>query len=231
MLKPMFSTVAETYDLANKVLVFGLDKHWRKVCAKESVDGHFVVDLCCGTGDLSFSLLESLNDDSFLLGLDFSKEMLSKAKIKKSKSKWANKDNFAFVIADAAHLPLKSNYVDTIKISFSFRNLIYKNPKANAYLKEVNRTLKTDGNFACVETSQPKNRLVRTFFRFYCLRIVPLVGGWVSGQKPAYKYLGKSAANFPVPKDILAMLKSAGFTSTDFKPLSFGIVGLYMATK
>ena len=231
MLKPMFSTVAETYDLSNKVLAFGLDKRWRKACAKESADGHFVVDLCCGTGDLSFSLMQNLKDDSFLLGLDFSKEMLSKAIAKKSKSKWAGKDNFAFVIADAAHLPLKNDSVDTVKISMGLRNLIYRNPKANAYLKEVTRTLKQHGKFTCVETSQPKNRLVRSFFRFYCLRIVPLVGGWVSGRKPAYEYLGKSAANFPVPKDVLAMFKSAGFTDAAFKPLSFGIVGLYMATK
>ena len=175
--------------------------------------------------------MQKLDDDSFLLGLDFNKEMLSKAIAKKSKSKWADRDNFAFVIADAAHLPLKNDSVNTVKISMGLRNLIYKNPKATAYLKEVTRTLKQHGKFTCVETSQPKNRLVRRFFRFYCLRIIPNVGGWISGRKPAYEYLGKSAANFPVPKDILAMFKSAGFTDTDFKPLSFGIVGLYMATK
>ncbi len=231
MLKPMFSTVAETYDICNKFLTLGLDKRWRKACAKQSNNGHLIVDLCCGTGDLTFNLLKNLDQNSFLLGLDFSKEMLSKAIAKKSKNKWASKDNFAFVIADAAYLPIKSDYVDSIEISFSFRNLIYKNPRAIKYLKEVNRTLKPEGKFTCVETSQPKNRLVRRFFRLYCLRIVPFVGGWVSGQKPAYRYLGKSAANFPVPKDILAMFKCAGFSDSAFKPLTFGIVGLYMATK
>jgi demethylmenaquinone methyltransferase/2-methoxy-6-polyprenyl-1,4-benzoquinol methylase len=227
----MFSTVAETYDLSNKVLTFGLDKRWRKACAAEPANGNFVIDLCCGTGDLSFSLIQNLGDDSFLLGLDFNKEMLTKAVAKKSKSKWASKDNFAFVIADAAHLPLEDECADTVKISFSFRNLIYKNPNANAYLKELNRTLKRHGRFTSVETSQPRNRLIKSFFRFYCLRIVPLVGGWVSGAKPAYKYLGKSAANFPAPEDILAMFQKAGFSDAAFKPLSFGIVGLYMATK
>jgi demethylmenaquinone methyltransferase/2-methoxy-6-polyprenyl-1,4-benzoquinol methylase len=231
MLKPMFSTVAETYDICNKFLTLGLDKRWRKACAKQSSNGCLTVDLCCGTGDLTFNLLKNLDQNSFLLGIDFSKEMLSRAIAKKSKNKLVSKDNFAFVIADAAHLPLKGNYVDTIKISFSFRNLIYKNPKAIAYLKEVNRTLKPDGKFICVETSQPKNRFVKRFFRFYCLSIVPFVGGWLSGAKPAYKYLGNSAANFPVPFDILAMFKRAGFTDTSFKPLSFGVVGLYMASK
>ena len=86
--------------------------------------------------------MQKLDDDSFLLGLDFSREMLSKAVAKKSKSKWVGRDNFAFVIADAAHLPLKNDSVDTVKISMGLRNLIYKNPKATAYLKEVTRTLK-----------------------------------------------------------------------------------------
>jgi demethylmenaquinone methyltransferase/2-methoxy-6-polyprenyl-1,4-benzoquinol methylase len=231
MLKPMFSTVAETYDLCNKVLSLGLDKRWRNACAKQPNNGPLIVDLCCGTGDLTFNLLKNLQQNSFLLSIDFSREMLSKALAKKSKNQYATKDNFAFVIADAAHLPLKHDSADTIKISMAFRNLIYKNPNAHAYLKEIYRTLKQNGKFATIETSQPKNRLVRRFFRFHCLRIVPLVGGWVSGQKPAYQYLGKSAANFPVPKDVLSMLKETGFTETSFKPLSFGIVGLYMATK
>lgn len=231
MLKPMFSTVAETYDLANLILTFGLDKRWRKACAKQPSDGHLVIDLCCGTGDLSLSLMKNLGEDSFLVGLDFSKEMLCKAINKKSKSRYAKKDNFAFVIADAAHLPLKNNSVDTIKISFSFRNLIYRNPQALSYLKEVSRALKQNGRFTSVETSQPKSRIVRTGFRFYCLRVVPFVGGLLSGRMAAYRYLGKSAAYFPFPKEILTMLRSAGFAEANFKPLSLGIVGLYMATK
>lgn len=231
MLKPMFSTVAETYDLANKVMTFGFDNRWRRACVKETDNGGFVLDLCCGTGDLSLSLIQNLKNDSLLVGLDFSKEMLSKAIAKKSKSKWAGNDNFAFVIADAAHLPLKTESFDTIKISFSFRNLIYKNPRAIKYLKEVTRTLKHNGYFTSVETSQPKNQLVRRFFRLYCLRIVPFVGGVVSGTKPAYNYLGKSAANFPFPNDILTMFKTAGFSCAVFKPLSFGIVGLYIGRK
>lgn len=242
MLKPMFANVAETYDLANKVLTFGLDKRWRKACVQKSQSGRLVVDLCCGTGDLTFSILPNLNSESFLVGIDFSKEMLSKAVAKNRKRRknqrktqsgyrGAANSNVAFVIADAAHLPLKSECIDDMRISFSFRNLIYKNPKAVIYLKEATRTLKRNGRFACVETSQPKSRIIRDFFHFYCLKIVPSVGEIVSGQRAAYNYLGKSAANFPFPKDILTMFKKAGFTKAGFKPLSFGIVGLYTATK
>jgi demethylmenaquinone methyltransferase/2-methoxy-6-polyprenyl-1,4-benzoquinol methylase len=241
----MFTNVAETYDLANKVLTFGLDNHWRKACAKEPASGQFVIDLCCGTGDLSLCLLPNLGSESCLIGLDFSKEMLQKAVEKTLRYGQAKRQprsalygksvrgtaNLSFVIADAANLPLKNEGIDDIRISFSFRNLIYRNPKAITYLKEATRTLKNKGRFTCVETSQPKNSLVRGFFHFYCLRIVPLIGGLISGRKAAYKYLGKSAANFPFPQDILAMLKKAGFKRATFKPLSFGIVGLYFATK
>jgi len=229
----MFNTVAETYDLSNKVLTFGLDKRWRKACAEKSTPGKNVVDLCCGTGDLSFQLLENLSPESLLVGLDFSKEMLKKAVEKKPKNGYAKRAaaSFSFVIADAAHIPIRNGCMDDIRISFSFRNLIYKNPKATTYLKEATRTLKNHGQFTCVETSQPKNNLVKSFFHFYCLRIIPLVGGLISGKKPAYKYLGKSAANFPVPEDIVTMMKRAGFKKATFKPLFLGVVALYMATK
>jgi len=233
LLKPMFNTVAETYDLSNKVLTFGLDKRWRKACAEESTSGKYVVDLCCGTGDLSLQLLQNIAPGSLLVGLDFSKEMLKKAVEKKCKNTNVKQaaTSFTFVIADAAHVPIRNGCIDDIRIAFSFRNLIYKNPKAITYLREVARTLKDNRQFTCVETSQPNNSFVRGFFHFYCLRIVPFIGGLISGRKPAYKYLGKSAANFPIPQDIMTMMRKAGFKKAKFKPLFLGIVALYIATK
>jgi len=244
-LNPMFSGVAETYDLANRVLTFGFDERWREACARESGSGRFVVDLCCGTGALSLRLLPNLGSESYLMGLDFNKQMLGRAIAKKSKyeQKRHNSRNvqdadngtgvvdLLFMVTDAAHLPFKDECIDVISISFSFRNLIYKNPKALTYLREATRTLKNNGRFVCVETSQPNSSLVRAFFRFYCLRIVPLVGGFISGQKAAYKYLGKSAANFPFPQEIVAMMKEAGLRKAKLKPLCLGIIALYVAGK
>lgn len=243
-LKPMFTSVADTYDLANRVLTFGFDERWREACAKESGSGQFVVDFCCGTGALSLRLLPNLGSGSYLLGLDFNKQMLDRAAKKKSKyrqkrqhrnvqdaSKGTGVADIVFIMTDVAHLPLKDECIDDISISFSFRNLIYKNPEAMTYLKEATRTMKKDGRFACVETSQPNSRLVRAFFLFYCLRIVPFVGGLISGRKAAYKYLGKSAANFPLPQEIVAMLKRAGFRKATFKPLYLGVIALYVAKK
>jgi demethylmenaquinone methyltransferase/2-methoxy-6-polyprenyl-1,4-benzoquinol methylase len=226
----MFSTVAETYDLANKILTIGLDKHWRKTCAKNLTNPKTVLDLCCGTGDLSLQLLQNLSPDAQLIGLDFSKQMLKKAVAKKTKNKPTTK-NLTFIIADAAHLPIKNETIDDIHIAFSFRNLIYKNPKANTYLKEVTRTLKSNGKFTCIETSQPKNTLTKTTFHLYCQKIIPHIGGIISHQKPAYTYLGKSAANFPPPQKITTLMKNAGLQKTTHKPLLLGTIALYTATK
>jgi demethylmenaquinone methyltransferase/2-methoxy-6-polyprenyl-1,4-benzoquinol methylase len=242
-LKLMFTSVADTYDLVNRVLTFGFDERWREACARESVSGRFIVDLCCGTGALSLKLLPNLGSESNLMGLDFNKQMLDRAAMKKDKYRQKRQHrnvhvsdgngvvDLVFIVTDAAHLPLKDECIDDISISFSFRNLIYKNPKAMTYLREATRTLKNNGRFVCVETSQPSSSLVRAFFRFYCLRIVPLVGGLISGRKAAYKYLGKSAANFPLPQEIVVMLKKAGFRKATFKPLSLGIIALYVAKK
>jgi len=229
----MFNTVAETYDLSNKVLTFGLDKRWRKACAEESTSGKYVVDLCCGTGDLSLQLLQNIAPGSLLVGLDFSKEMLKKAVEKKCKNTNVKQaaTSFTFVIADAAHVPIRNGCIDDIRISFSFRNLIYKNPKAVTYLKEASRVLKKTAKLTCIETSQPKNHFVRGCFHFYCLTIVPFIGGIISGRNAPYRYLGKSAANFPMPQDVLTMLKKAGFEKAKFKPLFLGVVGLYVAKK
>jgi demethylmenaquinone methyltransferase/2-methoxy-6-polyprenyl-1,4-benzoquinol methylase len=244
LLKPMFTSVADTYDLANRVLTLGFDERWREACARESGFGQFVVDLCCGTGNLSLRLLRNLGSESCLMGLDFNKRMLNRAAEKKSRYRQMREHrnvqdassgtgvfDFVLMVTDAAHLPFKDECIDGISISFSFRNLIYKNPKALTYLREAIRTLKINGRFVCVETSQPYSSLVRAFFRFYCLKIVPLVGGLISGRKAAYKYLGKSAANFPFSQEIMAMLKEAGFGKATFKPLYLGIVALYVATK
>jgi len=243
-LKPMFTSVADTYDLANRILTLGFDERWREACARESSSGRFVVDLCCGTGALSLKLLPNLGSESYLLGLDFNKQMLGIAAKKKAEyrrkrqhrnvqdaSNGTDIVDFVLMVTDTAHLPFRNESIDGISISFSFRNLIYKNPKALTYLREATRTLKNNGRFVCVETSQPASSLVRAFFRFYCLRIVPLVGGLISGRKAAYKYLGKSAADFPFPQEIVVMLKKAGFRKAKFKPLYLGIIALYIAAR
>jgi demethylmenaquinone methyltransferase/2-methoxy-6-polyprenyl-1,4-benzoquinol methylase len=177
-----------------------------------------------------------------VVGLDFNREMLGRAMWKKSvwqqrlrysarrRGRTIDRIDLTFILADAAHLPIRDGCVDRVGTSFSFRNLIYKNPRAMTYLRETVRVLQRKGKFVCVETSQPTDPFIRALFHLYCLRIVPLIGWLVSGSRGAYKYLGMSAASFPDAQNIVTMLKKSGFQSAFFKRLSLGIVALYIAT-
>ncbi len=203
-------------------------------CAK----GHVIIDLCCGTGDLSRAISEYSSGDVFLVGVDFNKEMLAEAASKKRQdrqnqngAKKAEVPSLSFVVADAANLPLRENSVDTVGNAFGFRNLLYKNPRATKHVSEIARTLQKGGRFICVETSQPSNQFVRILLHLYFLRLVPLVGWLISRQKDSYEYLGSSAANFKSAKEVTSLLINSGFRKASFKHLTFGAAVLFNATK
>jgi len=159
----MFTTIVEEYDIINRIVTFGLDDVWRKHCAANCTHCKVIVDLCCGTGRLLKQISQYTGFESLIVGLDFSRAMLKKAICNNHKdgeerrvNMQAPKDGIEFILADAGYLPLKDESVDCVCISFSLRNLIYKNPQAKVHLKEIIRALKPGGKFVCVETSQPK---------------------------------------------------------------------------
>ena len=182
----MFAGVAETYDFLNRLMTLGLDRKWRKMCARECASGHVVLDLCCGTGDLTFNISEYSGSNTQVIGLDFSKQMLYKALNKKilaenqskqnNKHEFRNGQNVSFILADAAHLPFKDQCFDRIGISFSFRNLIYRNPRAKDYIKAILSALRPRGQFIFVETSQPKHRSLQILYHLYHRKIVKFIG-------------------------------------------------------
>jgi len=139
--------------------------------------------------------------------------------------------NISFILADATCLPFRDECIDRIGISFSFRNLVYKNTKANTALREIVRVLRPEGKFVCVETSQPKRRLLRTLYHLYLRKVVPFVGGLISERKNAYRYLGISATNFPRAEEVADTLSNAGFQEVSFKHLAVGIVALHVGVK
>jgi len=237
-LQRMFANVVEKYDLLNHLLTWGLDELWRKSCAKECASSGIILDLCCGTGDLTLHISEHTSPGTQVLGLDFSRVMLNKAvnkktsQIKSKKAKiGADAYNISFIHADAAHLPFKNECIDRIGISFSFRNLVYRNPIAKACVREVLRVLRPGGKFVCIETSQPRWFPLRTLYQLYLRKVVPLVGGLMSGCKNAYRHLGMSAANFPPAEEIAEMLLSAGFREASFKHMAFGVVAMHICVK
>ena len=222
----MFEQVSPNYDLLNHILTFGLDRRWRLKASRTCLAGspQSVLDLCCGTGDLMSSVRDLAPNGTSILGVDFSSEMIARAH-----SKTKNAD--ALLIADAGYLPFKSESFDCVATAFSFRNLLYKNPSFEDYLREVVRILRRGGNFVIVETSQPEGRVLRRAYHGYLGRVVPFVGGAASGSKGAYTYLSKSATNFPAPEEVATILRGAGFSEVAFEPLLLGMVGIHKATK
>ncbi len=240
----MFDSVSNTYDLLNRILTWGLDEGWRKICAEECATGTVILDLCCGTGDLALLISRRASPEACIIGLDFSKAMLEKAINKRLAERQKRKKvnialdkvdvdprDIGFILADAAYLPFKDESIDRVGISFSFRNLIYKNPKAELCLRDVLRALRPGGKFVCVETSQPERRSLRVLYHFYLRRVVALIGGYISGRKGAYRYLGTSAANFPTAEEIADRLLSAGFRKVSYKHMTFGAVAIHTSVK
>ena len=236
-LKPMFANVAKKYDLLNRILTVGLDETWRDTCARKCSRGDTIVDLCCGTGDLSLHILKYAGPRALVVGVDFSKAMLRRAVGKVHAEQIKQLDSVTdgpevnFVIADASRLPFKDGVVDSIGISFSLRNLVYRSLQAETRLKEVSRTLKPNGRFVCVETSQPRLRPVRALYHLYLMRVVPFVGWLVSRRKNEYNYLGASAANFPPADEIADKLLKAGFRRVSFRRLALGAIALHISSK
>jgi demethylmenaquinone methyltransferase / 2-methoxy-6-polyprenyl-1,4-benzoquinol methylase len=227
----MFEAVPRQYDLINHVITLGMDTGWRKKAALTCLHNRpaRILDICCGTGDLSISLFRLADYKPEITGMDFSRLMLDEAE-KKATEK-APGSNIKFIEADVASLPFPDNYFDCVGISFAFRNLTYKNPRTADYLKEVKRVLKPGGQFVIVESAQPKSSFIKFFFSLYLRCYVFSAGYLISGNKGAYKYLAVSAENFYSPEEIVEYLLKAGFKQATAQRLFLGASAIYTATK
>jgi demethylmenaquinone methyltransferase/2-methoxy-6-polyprenyl-1,4-benzoquinol methylase len=227
----IFTAVPPHYDLINRIFTFGLDESWRRQAAQTCLNSNpkLVLDLCCGTGDLALCLASLAQPGTEIIGIDYSQSMLSRAR-EKADGRLLNA-NLQFIHADVGDMPFPNGFFDSIGISFAFRNLTYKNPKTQNYLAEVVRVLKPGGEFVIVESSQPRNKLVRTIAHIYLRMFVYRLGSWISKNRPAYKYLTESARNFYTAEELSDLLVNAGFKSAEFKRLFFGAAALHRAVK
>jgi demethylmenaquinone methyltransferase/2-methoxy-6-polyprenyl-1,4-benzoquinol methylase len=226
----MFGGIARHYDLLNHLLSFNLDKRWRartvrRVATILAQPGARVLDLCCGTGDVLLSLDSERGGrrDSLLLGSDFCHPMLVEAQ-RKVNEKRAKLPLFE---ADALSLPLAENSLELITVAFGFRNLAnYRNG-----LIELRRVLKPGGTLAILEFSQPTNRLFATLYSFFSTRVLPAIGGLISGSREAYSYLPESIRKFPGAELLADQMRAAGFGTVEFERMTFGAVALHVGKK
>jgi len=227
----IFTAVPPRYDLINHIITLGLDIRWRWLAAKACLEDRpiRVLDLACGTGDLSINLAKLAKESIEINGLDYSPPMLKLAREKAARAGLAEK--MKFICGEVSRLPFPDDYLDCVGISFAFRNLTYKNPLRKLHLAEVLRVLRQDGRYVIVESSQPENQFVRRLFHCYLRTFVAPVGALLSGNKGAYNYLAQSAAHFYSSKKIRKMLITAGFKDVNYRELLYGAAGIHIAIK
>lgn len=223
--------VPRRYDLINRLFTLGLDERWRHEAAQECLreQPRDILDLCCGTADLALRLAGISYGSNRIVGIDFSLPMLEIAREKADNSRL--NDRVALVYGDTAALPFPDGQFDCIGISFAFRNLTYKNPRALRYLAEVLRVLRPGGRFVIVESSQPRSRLIRKLFHAYMRCYVSRLGHLLSDNQGAYRYLAESASRFYTVEELRSLMLEVGFSQFSSRRLAFGTVAIHVATK
>lgn len=222
IIRSMFSKVAAKYDTANSVLSVGIHHLWRKKLVQLSKvkAGNRVLDCATGTGDLAIAFKKAVGDSGDVIGTDFCAEMLETAPFKADKANLEIK----FEQADVTKLQYSPAQFDVVSISFGIRNV--SDPvKA---LSEMARVTKSGGRVMVLEFGQMTTPVVKDLYNLYSEKVLPVLGGIVSGQKEAYDYLQKSSAAFPCREEFLGLMKQTGqFSETSFEPVSFGIAYIY----
>ena len=228
-LQKMFSGVPRRYDFINRLFTWGLDERWRAAAAKECLGSGAarVLDLCTGTGDLAVRLAAGAGGRSAVFGADFSIAMLEVAR-RKTEREGAR---VLFAACDAAELPYRDGSFGVIGIAFAFRNLTYRNPGRDRYLSEILRVLAPGGTFVIVESSQPHSRVFRALVHLYMKVAVSFMGGLISGQRGAYRYLAHSSVNFYGPDELAALLRGAGFSRVEYRSFLGGVSALHICHK
>ena len=213
----------------NRVFTFGSDRRWREKAVNEVLknDPRHILDICTGTGDLILAIGERASSEVSLTGYDFSSQMLQKAR---EKSRKIN-NRISFIEGDVASMPFKDKQFDSAGITFGIRNLVYQNSHAQQHLSEIYRVMKPGGRFVVLESSKPGNPVWRFFNGIYLRFILPYLGGILSGNLNAYRYLAKSSRDYYTIREMTDILRKAGFEVVNTKSLFLGSVMLVTAEK
>lgn len=235
--RDMFTSIAPRYDLLNHVLSFNIDRLWWRRTAQRfsqvlAQPGCRVLDLCCGTGDMTFALRKQAgknarSSSAEITGADFSHAMLERAR---SKSLARAEDGEAatprWIEADALCLPFRDGHFNLVISAFGFRNLA----DYDSGLREIVRTLKPGGECGILDFSEPRG-LMGKLYRVYFKQVLPRVGTLLSGVRGPYAYLTNSVERFPAPNEMLDRMRRAGFREATWTAYTFGIAGLYRGIK
>jgi demethylmenaquinone methyltransferase / 2-methoxy-6-polyprenyl-1,4-benzoquinol methylase len=235
--REMFTSIAPRYDLLNHVLSFNIDRLWWRRTARafdailKRPDAR-VLDLCCGTGDMTFALRRRARSEAQqILGADFSHAMLQRAAAKaaekdEEKGSGAPLRPLQWIEADALRLPFPDGYFHLVTSAFGFRNLA----DYDAGLREIARVLAPGGECGILDFGEPGG-LIGQCYRVYFKKVLPAIGTALSGVRGPYAYLPASVERFPAPDEMLGRMRQAGFSEASWTPYTFGVAGLYRAVK
>jgi demethylmenaquinone methyltransferase/2-methoxy-6-polyprenyl-1,4-benzoquinol methylase len=223
----MFDRIAPRYDLLNRLLSFRRDVAWRRALARALPAGESlrVLDLATGTADVLIGLSRARGKIARGVGLDKSAGMIARGKDKIARA--GGSAALGLVRGDACGLGFRDGCFDAVSMAFGIRNV----PDVPAALHEIHRVIRPGGRALILEFSMPRNALLRMGYLLYFRHVLPLVGGVVSGDAQAYRYLNESVEAFPRGEGFLALMREAGFENAEAMPLSFGIATLYVGEK
>ena len=226
--RAMFGRIVGGYDLMNRLMTGGRDVAWRNLAVRAALSGYprgtaEIVDVATGTGDLALALSAAGAKD--VVGVDFAEPMLRAAA---AKSGPASGDGaVSWVVADAMALPFADDTFDACTVAFGLRNM----PDYQQALVEMTRVLRPGGRLVCLEMTPLRTPLVGVAFGWYFETVVPLVGGLLSGDRDAYRYLPASVAAFPDAPTLKRMMDHAGLSQVTFRKLGGGTVALHTGVK
>ncbi len=229
--KETFNSIADRYDLMNTIMTLGMDKRWRRLAVAQvrAKPGASILDVCCGTGQLSFELAKAVKSAGKVTGLDFSEKMLGIAlkNITQQLAIQQGLGNVQFIQGDALALPFEDNSFDGVTVGWGLRNL----PDLSKGIKEMVRVVKPGGVIVSLDMAKPTIPVFKQLYWLYFEKLVPLMGKlWAKGGS-AYSYLHDSAKEFPSQQEVAAIFAECGLIETNYRNLLGGVVALVNGVK
>ena len=220
----MFDRIVPRYDLMNRLMTGGRDVAWRREAARIAIASGAgrALDVATGTGDLALELRRQ--DVPDVIGLDFSHEMLATAEIKRGTQRV---DGVRFLQGDAMNMPFPDESFDALTIAWGLRNL----PDYQAGIREMARVLRPEGRLVILEMTPLQNESLRRTFNLYFHNVVPLIGGLLSGDRDAYRYLPDSVGSFPSADELAGMMRAATLRNVRYKLVGGGTVALHIGIR
>jgi len=225
-IRSLFNNIAPTYDLANHLLSLGRDFYWRKMAVQEikGLDGR-ILDIATGTGDVAIKIIRQNGHTRKVFGIDFSEPMIKEAQQKVFRKGLSQL--IALSLGDAVFLPFRDNTFSASTIAFGLRNIV----KKEEALSEMVRVIKKGGKVIVLEFTFPKRGLMRSLYPFYFQKVLPRIGGFISGDRGAYAYLPESVFHFASAEDYMEIMRKVGLEDVHSQALTGGVASVISGTK